>query len=80
MSRSKGLKYENLSILWRGIHVIESEVWRKSMEIFLSWATSFKAELHAFFISNTFISRLKLATNHAKAKQYPQPELLLFEN
>ena len=35
-----------------------------------------------FFISNTFINnaRLKLAKNQAKAKQYPQVELLLFEN
>ena len=31
-------------------------------------------ELHAFFISNTFISnaRLKLAKNQAKAKQHPE--------
>ena len=35
-----------------------------------------------FFISNTFISnaRLKLAKNHAKAKQHLGAELLLFEN
>ena len=30
-----------------------------------------------FFISNT---RLKVAKNQAKAKQYPEAELLLFEN
>ena len=38
--------------------------------------------LHAFFISNTFISnaRLKLAKNQANAKQHPEVELLLFEN
>ena len=35
-----------------------------------------------FFISNTLISnaRLKLAKNQAKAKQYPETELLLFGN
>ena len=39
-------------------------------------------ELHAFFISNTFISntRLKLAKKQAKATQHPEAELLLFEN
>ena len=39
-------------------------------------------ELHAFFISNTFISnaRLKLAKHQAKAKQHPEAELLIFEN
>ena len=37
--------------------------------------------LHAFFISNTFISnvRLKLAKNQANAKQQPEAELLLLE-
>ena len=41
-----------------------------------------ECQVHAFFISNTFISnvRLKLAKNQANAKQYPEPELLLFEN
>ena len=35
-----------------------------------------------FFISNAFISnvRLNLAKNKAKAKQHPEAELLLFEN
>ena len=35
-----------------------------------------------FFISNTSVSnaRLKLAKNQANAKQYPETELLLFEN
>ena len=35
-----------------------------------------------FSISNTFIcnARLKLAKNHAKAKQQPEAEFLLFEN
>ena len=39
-------------------------------------------QLHAFFVSNTFISnaRLKLAKNQANAKQHPEAELLLFEN
>ena len=39
-------------------------------------------QLHAFFISNTFISnaRLKLAKNPANATQYPEAELLLFQN
>ena len=39
-------------------------------------------KLHAFLISITFISngRLKLAKNQANAKQYPEAELLLFEN
>ena len=38
--------------------------------------------MHAFFISNTFISnaRLKLAKNQAKAKQHPEAELSLFKN
>ena len=38
--------------------------------------------IHAFFISDTFISkaRLKLAINQANAKQHPEAELLLFEN
>ena len=38
--------------------------------------------LNAFFISNTFISniRLKLAKNQEKAKQHPDAELLLFED
>ena len=38
--------------------------------------------LHAFFISNTFISnaRLKFAKNQAKAKPHPEAELLLFDN
>ena len=41
-----------------------------------------ESQVHAFFISNTFISyvRLKLAKNQANAKQHPEPELLLFEN
>ena len=35
-----------------------------------------------FFISNNFISnvRLKLTENQANAKQYAEAELLLFEN
>ena len=39
------------------------------------------AKLHAFFISSTFISnvRLKLAKNQGNAKQQPEAELLLFE-
>ena len=38
--------------------------------------------IHAFFISNTFISntRLKLAKNQAKAKQHAEAEFLLLEN
>ena len=38
--------------------------------------------LHAFFISNTFISnaRLELAKNRANAKQHPGAEPLLFKN
>ena len=38
--------------------------------------------MHAFFISNTFISntRLKLAKNRAKAMQHAEAELLLSEN
>ena len=40
------------------------------------------SSIHAFFISNTFLSnaRLKLVKNLAKDKQYPVAELLLFEN
>ena len=39
-------------------------------------------DIHAFLISNTFISniRLILVKNLAKAKQYSEAELLLFEN
>ena len=39
------------------------------------------AYIHAFFISNTFISnaRLKMAKNQAKAKQHLESKLLLFE-
>ena len=39
-------------------------------------------EIHAFFISNTFLSnvRLKLAKNQANAKPHPEAEVLLFEN
>ena len=38
--------------------------------------------VHAFFISNTFTSnvRLKLAKDKANAKQHPEAELLPFEN
>ena len=45
--------------------------------------SQFRAKkLSTFFIANTFISnaRLKLAKNHANAKQHPKAELLLFEN
>ena len=39
-------------------------------------------QLHAFFMSNTFISnaRLKLTRNQANAKQHPEAKLLLFQN
>ena len=39
-------------------------------------------KIHAFFMSNTFISkaRLKLAKNQGNAKQHPEAELLLLEN
>ena len=38
--------------------------------------------IHAFFISNTFITntRLKLAKNQAKAKEHLEAELLLLGN
>ena len=38
--------------------------------------------IHAFFISNTFISndRLKLAKKQAKAKQHVEAQFLLLEN
>ena len=38
--------------------------------------------VHAFFISNSFITntRLKLAKSQANAKQHPEAELLLFGN
>ena len=38
--------------------------------------------IHAFFVSNTIISnvRLKWAKNQTNAKQHPAAELLLFEN
>ena len=38
--------------------------------------------IHAFFISNAFISNagLKLPKNQADVKQHPEAELLLFEN
>ena len=39
-------------------------------------------QVHAFFISNTFISnaRLKKAKTQAKAKQHPEAYFLLLEN
>ena len=39
-------------------------------------------EIHAFFISNIFITniRLKLVKNQGKAKEHPEAELLLLEN
>ena len=41
-----------------------------------------KVELHAFFISNTFISNasLKLAKNQANAKPHPEAKFFLLEN
>ena len=41
-----------------------------------------RTQLHAFFISNTFISNftVRLAKNQAKAKHHSEVELLLFEN
>ena len=54
---------------------------------FVSFKTSRTVTLHhnvytLFSINNTFISNacLKLAKNQANAKQYPEAELLLFEN
>ena len=40
------------------------------------------SEIHAFYISNAFITdtRLKLAKNQANANPHPEAELLLFEN
>ena len=55
----------------------------RNQAIFLhNQKSSQKCRYTLFFISNTFISnaRLKLATNQEKAKQYPEDELLLFEN
>ena len=42
---------------------------------------SYEIIIHAFFISNIFISnaRLKLAKSQANAKQNPEAELLVFE-
>ena len=39
-------------------------------------------KIHAFFISNIFITniRLKLVKNQGKAKEHPEAELLLLEN
>ena len=39
-------------------------------------------KIHAFFISNAFISngRLKLGENQGNAKQHSETELLLYEN
>ena len=39
-------------------------------------------EIHGFFISNTFMSnvRLKYPKNQANTKHHPQAEYLLFEN
>ena len=43
---------------------------------------NFVPDVHAFFINNLFMrnTRLKLAKNQAKAKEYPETKLLLFEN
>ena len=61
MSRSKGerwKKYENLSILGQGIHVIETEVRRKSTEIFLFRRHHLKAELYRYIHIVIFGKRL----------------------
>ena len=40
------------------------------------------SKIHAFFISNTFISntRINFAKDQANAKQHPEAEPLLFDN
>ena len=54
---------------------ISEKVWGLLFSLFL-WCF-----VHAFFISNTFISnaRLKLVESQANAKQHPEAELFLFE-
>ena len=49
----------------------------KTFQIRETWQLCY---IHAFFISNTFVSnnRLKLVKNQAKAKQQPEAELSLF--
>ena len=49
---------------------------------YFRWKGFFIYHLHAFFISNTFISktRLKLAKNQANAKHHPDAELLTCQN
>ena len=37
-------------------------------------------ELHVFFISNSFISNVRLDWQKIKQNQHPEAELLLFEN
>ena len=56
----------------------------------ITWITQYskrgkngkKYEIVCFFISNTFISniRLKWAKNQAELKQHPEADLLLFQN
>ena len=61
---------------------------QKSLQVFfmlfpnISNISLFLEQIHAFFISNTFISiaRLKLPKNQAKAKEQPEVEFWLFEN
>ena len=55
---------------------------RKNRLINIAPEHCFDLTLHAFFISNTFISntRLKFAKSQAKAKQHPKAELLPLEN
>ena len=57
-------------------------VFRLTLNMSLNMREAF-LQLHSFFKkSNTFISnaRLKLAKNQAKAKKYPEAELLTYEN
>ena len=71
------VKYLRWGALLRALQLVYQEVAEKKFLLKSSGTV-----IHAFFISNTFISnaRLKLAKNQANAKQHPETDLLLFEN
>ena len=64
-------------VIWLSLFRLDSKVLQC---VFKKSANFFTYAL--FYISNTFLSnvRLKFAKNQAKAKQHPQTELLLFDN
>ena len=74
--------YRNLPSAWYGIKPISFQLQLLWWTLWTFFKQIFKIYLHAFFISNSFISiaRLKLAKNQASVKQHPEAELLALEN